>query len=180
MNTMSNSKPLKVSAFVGTLIAVILAFSPAYAAQSYSQLRALHSAKCVDVAGVSTATGAAVHQWDCLGPSQYNQHWALVRIGATSYYELVARHSGKCLDVSGVSTATGALVHQWDCLGYGQHNQQVSLRSTATAGYYQLVFRHSGKCLDVSGVSTANGARLHQWDCINGQRNQMFQIRVIT
>src|SRR6059058_77741 len=79
--------------------------APASASVVYNQLIARHSGKCVDVSGVSTATGALVWQWDCLGAGQTNQQFSLVRVGLTNYYELVARHSGKCLDVSGVSTA---------------------------------------------------------------------------
>ncbi|MEV8100690.1 RICIN domain-containing protein [Kitasatospora sp. NPDC085879] len=45
------------------------------------QLVAVHSGKCVDVSGVSTAPGALVHQWTCdlasaLAPKK-NQIWRL-------------------------------------------------------------------------------------------------------
>lgn len=77
--------------------------------------------KCLDVSGVSSSNGAAVHQWDCHNGN--NQRWRLQSSG--SNYQLVAHHSGKCLDVSGVSTANGAALNQWDC--HGGTNQQFRL-----------------------------------------------------
>jgi hypothetical protein len=84
-------------------------------------LVARHSGKCLDVAGVSTADGANVHQWTCLF-AQRNQEWRLVQKD-NGYFTVVARHSGKCLDVAGVSISEGANVHQWTCLP-GQRNQE--------------------------------------------------------
>ncbi|MEV1241579.1 RICIN domain-containing protein [Nonomuraea sp. NPDC050022] len=135
-------------------------------------LVARHSGKCLDVAGVSTADGANVHQWTCIN-GQANQEWNFV---ATSdgYYTLRATHSGKCLDVSGASTADGANVHQWTCLNQ-QRNQEWRLVQKDN-GYFSLVARHSGKCLDVAGVSTAEGANVHQWTCLIGQRNQEWRL----
>jgi hypothetical protein len=173
----------KATAFLGVLIAGVLASSPAYADLSYSQIRALHSGKCVDVPSNSMSNGAPVQQWDCLGSGQFSQHWALFRVESTTippYFELVSRHSGKCLDVTGASIGNGALVQQWGCLGSTQANQQVSLFPVGTSGYYRLVFRHSGKCLDVTDASTANGARLQQWECLASQANQEFAIQTIT
>ncbi|MER6316945.1 RICIN domain-containing protein [Streptomyces sp. NPDC001581] len=39
---------------------------------------AVHSGKCLDVAGGTGATGDGVNvfQWTCLGPEQTNQQWA--------------------------------------------------------------------------------------------------------
>ena len=74
------------------------------------------SGKCLDVAGISTANGAAVQQWTCHGGT--NQRFRLAAataLGNSHDYQLVAVHSGKCVDVSTISTAPGALVHQWPC-----------------------------------------------------------------
>jgi hypothetical protein len=164
----------------------MFAVGPAYATQAYSQLRALHSGKCVDVTGASIANGVPVQQWNCVGAAQFNQQWALVQVGNPDVgggqqdYEIVSRQSGKCLDVAGASMADGAAVQQWECLGSNQQNQRVRLRNTGTPGYHRLIFRHSGKCLDVTDVSTANGARLQQWTCVGGQTNQGFTILPIT
>jgi hypothetical protein len=72
--------------------------------------------KCLDVNGVSTADGAVIQQWTCLGGA-LNQQFTLRKVtyaGNDAHdYQLVARHSGKCVDVSGISTAAHALIHQW-------------------------------------------------------------------
>lgn len=79
--------------------------------------------KCLDVTGASTANGAKLQQYTCLGESQPNQLWQVIPIaGQPPYVAFAAKHSGRCADVEGVSTANGALIQQWDCLWSG--NQQ--------------------------------------------------------
>lgn len=81
------------------------------------------SPKCLDVTGVSTANGAKLQQYQCLGESQPNQLWQMIPIaGQPPWVAFAAKHSGRCADVEGVSTANGALIQQWDCHWGG--NQQ--------------------------------------------------------
>ncbi|WP_223125631.1 RICIN domain-containing protein [Streptomyces sp. TRM68367] len=129
-------------------------------------MKARHSGKCADVAGSSTADGAAVQQLSCQGGD--NQQWRLRSAGG-GYYQIVAQHSGKCLDVASASTANGAAVIQWTC--HGGTNQQWQPHD-AGSGYFELVAQHSGKCLDVASASTADGARLQQYSCLDGQNQQ--------
>lgn len=131
---------------------------------------ALHSGKCLDVTGGSTANGAQVIQWTCHGGA--NQRWTALYAGG-GYYYLRAQHSGKCADVAGGSTANGAKVIQWTC--HGGANQQWRIVRQA-AGGYSAVARHSGKCADVTGGSTANGAHVIQWRC-HGGANQRWYLR---
>ena len=79
----------------------------------------MHSGKCLDVEGISTADGARVQQWEYWGGQ--NQQFKLEHVGA-GWYRIVARHSGKCLDVRGVSPADGAQVQQWPW--HGGDNQR--------------------------------------------------------
>lgn len=68
-----------------------------------------NSGKALDVAGASTADGAAVEQWSRHdGP---NQQWQFVDSG-DGYYRLKSKNSGKVLDVGGWSTADGGKVQQ--------------------------------------------------------------------
>jgi len=48
------------------------------------QIRSAFSRKCLDVSGVSTADGAPMHQWECLGPQQRNQIFSLRARGRRS------------------------------------------------------------------------------------------------
>lgn len=92
---------------------------------------AAHSGKCLDVAGgaASLADGANIHQWNCLGDEQTNQHWLVNDLGNGSY-QLVADHSRKCLDIAGgnAAIANQANAQQWHCLD-GQQNQTWTLIS---------------------------------------------------
>jgi glucosylceramidase len=115
--------------------------------------------KCVDVAGASTANGAAVQLFGCNGSAA--QSWT---VGA----DRTIRALGKCLDVAGASTADGARVQLFDCNGTGA--QQWS----ATAGR-DLVNVAANKCLDVTGNSSADGTQLQIWTC-TGAGNQKWTV----
>ncbi|MES2825219.1 MAG: RICIN domain-containing protein [Pseudomonadota bacterium] len=118
--------------------------------------------KCVDIAGVSTANGAAATMWDCISTAQ-NQQWQFVATDS-GFYRLMVRHSNKALNVNGVSAANGALFSQWDWVG--GHNQQWKAVDVG-GGYYKFIGRQSGRAMDVPGCSTANGTQLNQWDDFN-------------
>jgi len=76
------------------------------------EMKAKHSGRCLDIAGVGMQNAANAQQYDCHGGA--NQQWTLTDKGG-GYYLVTVKHSGKCLDVSGPSTADGANVYQWDC-----------------------------------------------------------------
>jgi hypothetical protein len=67
-----------------------------------------NSGKALDVAGASSADGAAITQW--ARHDGTNQQFQFVDSGG-GYYRLKARHSGKLLDVSGWSTADNAAIN---------------------------------------------------------------------
>ncbi|WP_198168018.1 ricin-type beta-trefoil lectin domain protein [Herbidospora yilanensis] len=113
--------------------------------------------KCVDVAGASTANGAAVQLYTCNGTAA--QQWTRPGDGTI-------RAFGKCLDVTGQSTANGAQLQLWTCGGTA--NQQW----TYTSGR-DLVNPVSGKCVDATGNSSADGTRLQIWTC-TGAANQKW------
>ncbi len=131
------------------------------------KLKALHSNRCLDVGGWSSANGAAVIQWDCHGGA--NQRWRILDAGA-GYWSLQNVHSGKCLDIRDVSYEQGAIAQQWDCAG--SDNQKV-WPNNLFANVYQFGFKHSGICLDVQNGS--NGSKVYQWGC-HGNDNQRFYL----
>ncbi|MFD5626512.1 ricin-type beta-trefoil lectin domain protein [Streptomyces sp. NPDC127072] len=117
--------------------------------------------KCLDVAGGSSANGAAVQLYDCNGSAA--QVWTVRADGAVLAL-------GKCLDVTGASTSDGAQLQLYDCNGSGA--QRWSYNS-ATG---DVVNSAADKCLDVTGNSSANGARAQIWSC-TGAANQKWQLR---
>ncbi|MER7008012.1 ricin-type beta-trefoil lectin domain protein [Dactylosporangium sp. NPDC000555] len=106
--------------------------------------------KCVDVAGASSANGAAVQLYTCNGSTA--QQWTVGTDGTI-------RALGKCLDVTAASSADGAKIQLYDC--NGTTAQQWTANSDGT-------LRSLGKCLDVTGNSSADGARLQIWTCFAG------------
>ncbi|MFC6087813.1 RICIN domain-containing protein [Saccharothrix lopnurensis] len=130
----------------------------------------VNSLKCFDVVNGSTANGADVQQYNCVGVGQ--QHLRVLNPDdAWSQFQFV--HSGKCLDVRGGSLANGAQLQQWDCTGNPADlpSQQFMLveQSDNSAAF---VPRRSWdtnllrpKCLDVRDGSSANGAKIQQWAC---------------
>jgi hypothetical protein len=127
---------------------------------------ARHSGRCLDIAGISTASGAHATQWDYWGGG--NQLFRVEWVEG-AHYRLIAQHSNKVIDVSGISTANGAQIIQWDW--WGGDNQKFRLDPVGN-GYYRLVPKHSGKALDVEGVGTGNGAKVIQWDWWGGANQQ--------
>ncbi|HEX7330044.1 MAG TPA: Calx-beta domain-containing protein [Pyrinomonadaceae bacterium] len=138
----------------------------------YYEIVAKHSGKCMDVAGASTATGANVHQWTCVGVT--NQQWQVLPVSG-GYYKIVARHSGKVLDVKFGGLDNGTPVWQMDENGTAAQQWQII---DVGDGYVRIMARHSGKALDVAGVSFADGAQIHQWDYI-GAANQQWLLRPV-
>jgi|GEM_PF-3692819 len=128
----------------------------------YYQVINRNSNKCLDVAGVSTANGAAITEWDCLN-NQQNQQWQFIATDS-GYYRIMARHSNKAIDVSGGGTANGMQLLQWDWLG--GNNQQWKAFDVGS-GYYKFIARHSNRAMDVPNCNTVNGTQLQQWDDLN-------------
>jgi hypothetical protein len=114
--------------------------------------------KCVDIAGASSADGAAVQLYTCNGTAA--QKWAL---GTDN----TVRSLGKCLDVKSASTANGARVQLFTC------NGTAAQKWTASGG--QLVNTGSGKCLDATGVKSTDGTPLQIWTC-TGATNQKWAV----
>ena len=67
------------------LVSVAALAFPNPARAQYSNLVARHDFKCLDVSGISLANAAAVHQWECLGPTRHNQQWAFRPVGEVTY-----------------------------------------------------------------------------------------------
>jgi hypothetical protein len=131
-------------------------------------VQAGHDGKCLDVKDNSTADGARIQQWDCLGTS--NQLFrVLPRYGT---YTLQAVNSGKCVDVTGGNTANGALLQQWTCSTPAVLQQRFHFAKTTVDNGawpdFQLQAQHSGRCVDVKDYSTSNGALIQQFDCVAG------------
>ncbi|GAB2998630.1 ricin-type beta-trefoil lectin domain protein [Amycolatopsis acidiphila] len=115
--------------------------------------------KCVDVAGGSSANGAAVQLYDCNGTVA--QQWTRAADGTL-------RALGKCLDVTNHSTADGAQLQLWDCGGTA--NQQWAVTAAR-----DVLNPAANKCLDATGQSSANGTRLQLWTC-TGTGNQKWTV----
>ncbi|MEW1841462.1 ricin-type beta-trefoil lectin domain protein [Nonomuraea angiospora] len=115
--------------------------------------------KCLDVAGGSSADGAAVQLYTCNGTAA--QQWTRPGDGTL-------RALGKCLDVVDHGTADGSKLQLWSCSGGA--NQQW----TYTSGR-DLVNPAANKCADVTGNSSADGTRLQIWTC-TGAANQKWTL----
>jgi Ricin-type beta-trefoil lectin domain-like len=75
--------------------------------------------QCLGVQGGSTAQGARVYGWNCLGPSHPDQYWLYDgNITCGTYYSPIINYkSGRVLGVAGNSTANGAAVVIWSYQG---------------------------------------------------------------
>jgi len=125
----------------------------------FTALVGVHSGKCVDVHDSSTADGAEVFLWTCLGTA--NQQWMLVPMGDGTV-SVVVHHSGKCLDLRGGQLENGAAIEQWTCLGNANQRWIVA---QIDAGSFALLSAVSHRCVDVTGFGTADGSPIAMYDC---------------
>jgi len=155
-----------------TLVSVHTAQAATIDTNAFYQLVSRHSGKAIDVAGASTADGAAVQQW--ARSSGTNQQFQFVDSGG-GYYRLRARHSGKVLDVWTWNPNDGAEIRQFaDLNGANQQFRVVD----SDSGYVRLINRFSNKALDVWEWSTADGGRISQFTDLNGW-NQQWQLVIV-
>jgi type 1 glutamine amidotransferase len=114
------------------------------------------SGRCLDVAGGSSADGAAVQLWSCNGSPA--QAWASTGGTLTAL--------GKCLDVSGGGTAEGTRLQLWRCNGS-------AAQQWVATGTHTHVNPQSGRCVDVRGATAADGTPVQLWSC-NGSPAQAW------
>lgn len=131
-----------------------------------------NSGQVLDVAGGSTADGAAVVQEPNTGAA--SQQWRL--LGQDDGTDtLVNVASGKLLDVPGSSTVPGTQLDQASATGGPGQRWTVA---PGANGYATLTAPASGLLADVSGASTAPGAPVVQWGA-NGGTNQQWTLALV-
>lgn len=73
------------------------------------------SGTCLDVAGSSTADGAATGIYTC--SASLSQQWTPTLVAGTSYYTLVNVNSKSCIDLDNAGTTPGTQIFQYHCNG---------------------------------------------------------------
>jgi len=139
----------------------------------FGPVKSILSSRCLSVDSSSTADGAQIIQWTCLGMNA--QEWTFSPDPADTtgtLFFIKNLNSNKCLSVDSNSTADGARVIQWNCIG--SSGQKWSILFSALETGVRIV-NHSGKCLSVDSSSTSNGARIIQWRCIPDSLAQQWQ-----
>ncbi|GAA4428321.1 RICIN domain-containing protein [Actinokineospora soli] len=141
------------------------------------ELRNFNSGKCLEAPDWSTANGARMQQWTCVGANSQKWWYDVVISGEVQIIQLVNVHSGKCLEVADWRTDNGAPVQQWDCAGIpSQRWINYGTCWTCEDPGSRLVNEHSGKLLEIEDSYTYNGARAQQWDGA-GVRTQVWFFR---
>ncbi|WP_203862917.1 RICIN domain-containing protein [Plantactinospora mayteni] len=128
----------------------------------------VHSGKCLEVPGGSTANNVVIDQRDCVGTAAWEQ-FSFEQAGASPYFH-IRTAAVKCVDLKDWSLLDNTPVLQYDCPAPGvtKPNQQFQPELVSGGGYapvVQLRVLHSDKCLRVSGGSLANGAQIVQAPC---------------
>jgi len=165
------------------LVAAVAALSPlgakpAAAAASfpsgYQQLKVDNDGLCVDVAGASASSNAAIDQWGCKSSDQSNQEFQFNPVSG-GYGELQNQNSGLDINVDGASTASMAPVIQYTQDGSAN---SLWLPIQLSDGSWQFQNQNSGLCLDVTGQSSTAGTQLEQYACKSSAAgtNQGFSV----
>ena len=127
------------------------------------------SGKVLDVADVSTASGANVQQWTDF--SADNQRWEVAK-QCDGTYTLTARHSGLRLAVANNSNADGANVIQVSPSNSAYQRWKLE---DAGNGSYRIINSGSNKALDVQDRSLNDGGNIQQWETF-GDINQQWKL----
>lgn len=132
----------------------------------WQQLINGRSAHCLDVVQASTAAGAPIGQWICIGFQQ--QHYRAVPVSRTTV-RLEIRHSGQCVSAAG----PGAPVTQQPCSDAARSTQEWTLRD-AGRSTFRLVHTATGQCAGQVNDDGAPGGRVTLSGCTDQQR-QMWR-----
>ncbi|HSX15559.1 MAG TPA: RICIN domain-containing protein [Candidatus Saccharimonadales bacterium] len=127
--------------------------SPVYIPDGTYSLVNTGSGRSADVAGGSTANGAAVQIYD--GNGTPAQRWQFTR-NAEGYYSIQNVASGKYLDAPGASGTPGTEMQIYDGNGSCAQTWAVQLMGSS----YKLLNACSGLALDTAGSGSANSTRL--------------------
>lgn len=129
------------------------------ATSAQQRIQSSHSNLCVNIRGVSMASGARAVQWPC--GTAANELFTVNSVDG-GHVQFVARHSGLCLAQADSAAAGGPVVQVACTAGPTTH---------WTAAGTTLRNRASGACLDVPGGSTTQDVELITWSC-HGASNQ--------
>ena len=141
---------------------------------AYYNIIARHSGKGLDVAGVSTTSGANVQQYEIINGGGNNQRWRLEDAGS-GMMRIRVKHTNMCLAAVNNLNQNGVNVIQQTC---NTSNRQKWTLIDAGGGFYGLRNAQSNRFLEVAGVSTANGANVQIFGTTTPQHRQ-FQFILV-
>jgi hypothetical protein len=172
MSTGSGSITVPVT-FQSAHDAFAVYLTPAQSASGEHQLVVANDGLCLDVAGNTTAAGAAIDQWTCNG--QTNQQFQFLP-GTGGFGELRAENSGDDVTVAGNATTSGSPDIVQEVPNGSAGSLWLPIAQSDGSTEYQN--RNSGLCLDVFGAGSNTGQQLDQWPCKNAPgTNQDFVAR---
>jgi len=163
-----------IAVLAATAATATVLFTPssamAYGGVGYEAINQ-NSGLCMGVSGGSSAIGAAVVQFPCIGHG--DQFWSLYPFpGSLGTYGLVynASMNNRCLGLKNSGTGNGTLAVSVLCQSadWAQLWEQVEIPGLG----YVLVNYKSGRCLGVPGSSLLP-IQLVLWDC-NGHLDQIW------
>jgi len=137
-----------------------------------SEIKPVHSEKCLDVPNDSAAPDIQIIQFTChSGP---NQQWSVQTAGDTS---TIVAHNGMCLDVRGGSTGDIVPIIQFPCSGgFNQKFRVINVPGVAPGDSRVQIKTFADKCLDIDSGSLFDTAGVIQFTC-TGRPNQIFHIQ---
>lgn len=133
------------------------------------------SGRCLDVAGASSAGGAAAVQWEFTHTNSQQWRFVPLRAGST-YYRIEAKHSGQCLTAE--KSGEGMALVQRPFAG--SETQQWRVVAAGPAGSYQLENKAEGRCAALAASDKFNGTPVvaQQPTSRASQQWRLFRLRL--
>jgi len=151
---------------------------------TYKRIKSDWSSKCLDIRGESTANGAQVQQYDCLGIENYNQRFHLKIIDLSNAsgnrlitYNLMASHSAMCIRRN-VPQGNFVPILQYTCdAAFDKYWYILPVSSTGGAIHYKIMsFSPTNIVMDADLTGgNNNGNVIHQFNWANTS-NQIWKI----
>ena len=128
------------------------------------------SGRCLDVASASTASGAAVVQWEFTHANSQQWRFVPVRQGS-EYYRIEARHSTQCLTVATAGEGTALVQRPFQ----GSAEQQWRLVPAGPLGSFQLENKSEARVAALAAADKFNGTPVVAQKS-NGRATQQWRL----
>jgi hypothetical protein len=139
--------------------------------QTY-QLRVRHSGQCLNIEGATSANGARIIQYPCVGA--WNENWQFMPYWGS--WSVQNPSSFGCVTLKGGSTAALTPLDQYWC-SWNPYPDNQSFNFFVQTGRFFLIYSPKAQqCWDVPGASLAASTQVDIYPCVPSAYNHQWEL----